>query len=727
MSPLTILWSIAGSMCLMLGIVHGTIWLQQGRQNLASLLFTFAALGAAASSFMELWGLHAESVETYALVARYQNICIFTLLLSLIWFVYVYFGTAKRWLALTITGLWILSLIINFLSPYSLTFSKITGLKRIALPWGEDFAVPIGSTNPWTSVPNFASALILIFAADASVRLWRRGDRRRAGIVGGSILFFIIAAGVHTPLVDEGIIKTPYMISFAFLAIIFAMGFELIYDVLQASILSSEVKNNERRWRALLDNVQLLVAGIDHQGNYTYINPFFCSTLGYTPEEIRQRHFTKVIPSTASESIVEDFQRVMDQEKALQPHREIAMRTKEGESKQIVWSSVTLFDRDGHRAGALSIGADVTAQREAEGSLKRAVDEIHELKEKLQAECLYLREEINVKSNFGPIIGDSDALKYVLMRVEQVAQTESTVLLLGETGVGKELVARAIHDMSRRSNGPLVKVNCSALPETLVESELFGHERGAFTGADRQTKGRFELADGGTILLDEVGELPATGQAKLLRVLQEGELERIGGGATIKVNVRIVAATNRNLNYDVATGRFRQDLFYRLNVYPITIPPLRQRRGDIPRLVEYFVREIGMRMGKEFTEVPSVVMQELIEYHWPGNVRELQNVIERAVIISPVGVLRLPEPLVRDEPKLPNQRDEVGVRQTVNKFDTLDQAERQHILRALEATGWRISGPYGAAAMLKLNPSTLRFRMKKLGLSRSPQSKPALQ
>ena len=720
MSLLTIIWSMAGAMCLTLAIVHGVIWIRQRNHAWANLLFTLSALGAAGSSFMELWGLHADSVETYALVVRYQNICIFALVVSLTWFVYVYFETANRWLALTISGLWVISIIVNFLSPYSLTFSEISSLKRIALPWGEHFAVPVGSTNPWASVSNFATVLIVIFVADASVRSWRRGDRRRAGIVGGSIMIFTIAAGIHTPLVDEGIIKTPYMISFAFLAIIVAMGFELIDDVLQASILSKEVASNERRWRVLLDNVQLLVAGVDAQGNYNYVNPFFCSILGYTPEETKQRHFADFIPGTASESIGQEFHRVMDQEETLQPHRELVMRTKEGDSKKIVWSNVTLFDRDGHPAGGLSIGADVTARREAEESLKRALDEIQELKEKLQAECLYLREEINVKNNFGRIIGDSDALKYVLMRVEQVAQTESTVLLLGETGVGKELVARAIHDMSRCSNGPLIKVNCAALPETLVESELFGHERGAFTGADRQSKGRFELADGGTILLDEVGELPVGTQAKLLHVLQEGEFERIGGGATLKVNVRIIAATNRNLYQEVASGRFRQDLFYRLNVYPITIPPLRQRREDIPLLVEYFVREIGLRMGKEFKEVPAVILRELVEYHWPGNIRELENVIERAVIISPAGVLRLPEPLARNEPKPPNERyEEVGVTPTLQKVATLDEAERRHILSALEATGWRISGPNGAAAMLKLNPSTLRFRMKKLGLSRT--------
>ena len=285
-----------------------------------------------------------------------------------------------------------------------------------------------------------------------------------------------------------------------------------------------------------------------------------------------------------------------------------------------------------------------------------------------------------------------------------------------ETGVGKELIARAIHKKSSRSDGPYIKVNCAALPEALVESELFGHEKGAFTGADRQRKGRFELADGGTILLDEVGELPPGTQAKLLRVLQEGEFERIGGSSTIKVSVRIIAATNRKLLDDVSAGRFRQDLYYRLDVYPITVPPLRQRREDIPLLVSHFARHIGERMGKSISEVPAQVMREFTEYNWPGNIRELQNVIERAVIVSSDGVLRLPEPLVQTTTAPAAEGITSSESTTVS---TLDEAEREHILRALEATGWRINGPKGAAAMLELHPSTLRFRMKKLGLTKT--------
>jgi formate hydrogenlyase transcriptional activator len=359
---------------------------------------------------------------------------------------------------------------------------------------------------------------------------------------------------------------------------------------------------------------------------------------------------------------------------------------------------------------------DITERKRAEQDLNAALVEIRGLKERLEEENLYLREEIFEVKGFDEIVGKSDALRYVLTRVEQVAKTDATVLLQGETGVGKELIARAIHERSSRSNGPQVKVNCATLPEALVESELFGHEKGAFTGADRQRKGRFELADGGTILLDEVGELPASTQAKLLRVLQEGEFERVGGSTTIKVSVRIIAATNRKLHDEVSAGQFRQDLFYRLNVYPITIPPLRERREDIPLLLNHYTRELGERLGKNISEVPAQVMREFMEYNWPGNIRELQNVIERAVIVSSDGVLRLPEPLVQAITATAGE-DEEAFKEPM-KVSTLDDAERDHILRALEATGWRIEGPKGAAAMLKIHPSTLRFRMKKLGLTK---------
>jgi len=396
----------------------------------------------------------------------------------------------------------------------------------------------------------------------------------------------------------------------------------------------------------------------------------------------------------------------------------------DGSERWVVARGRTVDEPSRQGARRMGVVFDVTERKRAEQDLHAALLEIRGLKERLEDENIYLKEEISEVKGFDEVIGKSDALKYVLTRVGQVAKTDATVLLQGETGVGKELIARAIHERSSRSDGPHIKVNCATLPEALVESELFGHEKGAFTGADRQRKGRFELADGGTILLDEVGELPPGTQAKLLRVLQEGEFERVGGSSAIKVSVRIIAATNRKLHDEVSAGRFRQDLFYRLNVYPITLPPLRQRREDIPLLVSHYARQIGERLGKSITEVPAQVMREFTAYNWPGNIRELQNVIERAVIVSSDTVLRLPEPLGQATTALASQGKASEESTTVS---TADEAERENILRALEATGWRINGPKGAAALLKLHPSTLRFRMKKLGLAKVPIYTPHAQ
>jgi len=323
------------------------------------------------------------------------------------------------------------------------------------------------------------------------------------------------------------------------------------------------------------------------------------------------------------------------------------------------------------------------------------------------------REEIRAEHGYKNIVGASDPLLYVLHKVRQVAPGDTSVLILGETGVGKELIARTIHDESPRSSGPFVVVNCAALPPNLIESELFGHERGAFTGAERQRRGRFELAHGGTLFLDEVGEMPLEMQPKLLRVLQEGQLERVGGSEAIAVDVRVIAATNRDLNVDMEAGRFREDLFYRIAVYPITVPPLGDRREDIPLLVEHFVHRFAQRRGRSIDEIPAEVMRRLRAYDWPGNVRELQNVIERAVLTTTDRVLRLAEPL-RSEPNATAATRENG---SEAPDMTLDEVERRYIVRVLEVTGGQISGAGGAAEILGLHANTLRYRMKKLGIT----------
>jgi formate hydrogenlyase transcriptional activator len=358
--------------------------------------------------------------------------------------------------------------------------------------------------------------------------------------------------------------------------------------------------------------------------------------------------------------------------------------------------------------------------RESDEELKRALREVERLKERLEAENVYLRAEVSGVHRYGDLVGRSEGILKVLRQVNQVAETDMTVLILGETGTGKELVARAVHGQSARRERPLVKVNCSALPGELIESELFGHEKGAFTGATGRQVGRFELADGGTIFLDEVGDLPLKLQAKLLRVLQEGEFERLGSGKTIKVDVRVIAATNRDLMQAVQRGRFRMDLYYRLNVYPIGLPPLRERREDIGLLAEIFLREASRRLGRLFDPISGEVLTALRGYDWPGNVRELQNVIERAAVISTGRRLKLPEEwavsfeaLSRTEAAEASRAIEARPREA-----TLEELERSHILQVLQQTRWRVEGPKGAAAVLGLNPSTLRSRMYKLGIRR---------
>jgi formate hydrogenlyase transcriptional activator len=336
-----------------------------------------------------------------------------------------------------------------------------------------------------------------------------------------------------------------------------------------------------------------------------------------------------------------------------------------------------------------------------------AFQEIAELRNKLAQEKLYLEDEIRSEMNFEEIVGESPLLRAVLKQVETVAPTDSAVLIQGETGTGKELIARAIHNLSPRREHTFVKVNCAAIPAGLLESELFGHERGAFTGAIAQRIGRFELAHRGTIFLDEVGDIPLELQPKLLRVLQEQEFERLGSVRSIRVDVRLVAATNRNLDEMVAARTFRSDLYYRLRVFPLVMPPLRERQEDIPTLVRYFVQKHARRMNRTVETIPSETLDLLVRYSWPGNIRELENLIERAVIVSPGPVLRVP----LSELKLPSEP-------AAGEMLTLEAAQREHVLKALEATNWVLAGPSGAAAKLGMKRTTLQSRMQKLGLTR---------
>jgi len=475
----------------------------------------------------------------------------------------------------------------------------------------------------------------------------------------------------------------------------------------QLEILLSESEERYRRLFETADDGILLLE--KREGNITHANPAITKMLGYAKEECIGKKLKNIGLSLA----VDDFKKIMQEldKNGIIYYDDVPVQTKVG---QTLYADIYMVDRA--RLVQCNI-RNTTERKQAEEALYRrelelrtALSEIKTLKDQLEVENIYFRQEIKMRHQFDHILGQSDGFKYVLYRAEQVAPMNTTVLILGETGTGKDLIAAAIHDMSPRKDRPLITVNCAALPGNLIESELFGREKGAFTGADTRQVGRFEIANGSTLCLDEIGELPLEVQAKLLRVIQHNEFERLGSSHTVKVDVRIVATTNRNLEEEVRKGRFRQDLYYRLNVFPITVPPLRQRTEDIPLIVQAFIEQYSRKLGKQITSIQKETMKALQDYPWPGNVRELESVIERAVILCSGPVLQLVDKL------------EISSLPLVSTVRTLEETERNQILKTLSETQWRIEGKDGAAAILGLHPSTLRARMHKLGIRR-PETK----
>jgi len=481
------------------------------------------------------------------------------------------------------------------------------------------------------------------------------------------------------------------------------------------------LKSSETRYRRLFESARDGILILDAEtGQISDVNPFLIEMLGYSHDEFLGKKLWEIGAFKNSDATKAAFGEL--QSKGYVRYEDLPLETKQGRQIAVEFvSNVYLVNH--HKVIQCNI-RDITerkviaeALQKAHSELERRVEErtvelrtavskIKAMKDRLEVENIYFRQEIKTKHQFGQILGQSDGLKYVLYRAEQVAPANTTVLILGETGTGKELIAFAIHGMSPRRERPLITVNCAALPGNLIESELFGREKGAFTGADTRQIGRFEVAHGSTICLDEIGELPLEVQAKLLRVIQHSQFERLGSSHTIKVDVRIVATTNRDLEEEVRKGRFRQDLYYRLNVFPITVPPLRQRKEDIPLMVQAFMERYSKKLGKQITSIQKGTMKALQDYPWPGNVRELESIIERAVILCPGPVLQLTDKLEISSPSFSS---------TVR---TLEEAERNQINKILSDTRWRIEGKDGAAAILGLNPSTLRARMHKLGVIR---------
>lgn len=519
-----------------------------------------------------------------------------------------------------------------------------------------------------------------------------------------------------------------------------------VTDISERRELEEALQASETRYHSLFEAAREGVLILDAEtGEISDVNPFLTEMLGYSFEEILGKKLWDIgcLQNTdAAKNVFSELQR-----KGYVRYDNLPLQTKNGReiavefissiylvnNTQLIQCSIREVTRrklrapsskqarsenerrsEERRTDSLKISEQleqkIDEERQTKESLHQALAEIKALKDRLVVENIYVHQLSEKKSQFDHIIGQSDGLKYVLYRVEQVAPTDATVLILGETGTGKELIAAAIHHLSSRRDRPLITVNCAALPANLLESELFGREKGAFTGADTRQVGRFEIADGSTLCLDEIGELPLEMQAKLLRVIQYGQFERLGSSKTIKVDVRIVATTNRNLEDEIAGGRFRKDLYYRLNVFPITVPPLRKRVEDIPPMVDSFVQRYARQMGKQITSIPKKTMQALQDYQWPGNVRELESIIERAVIVCPGPGFQLADNLNTSPP--------------LDSFTggTVKEMERKLIFNTLEEKGWRIEGKDGAAKALGLHPSTLRARMHKFGIVRGDVS-----
>lgn len=461
----------------------------------------------------------------------------------------------------------------------------------------------------------------------------------------------------------------------------------------------------EARYRAILDSQNELIVRHSPDNTITYVNKALTDFLGINALDLLGKEwFVSIRP--------EVIQQIQSRMKGLSPEKRSASIVLQnlrfdGQLRWIQWCSTGIFDKKGILIEYQVVGRDITEEYLTKQNLEKALQEVAGLKEKLEVENLFLKDVITSKISVPGIVANSLGMKQVLELTRQVAVTDSAVLITGETGTGKELIARTIHQMSKRNKKMMVTVNCAALPASLIESELFGREKGAYTGALTRQIGRFELADQTTIFLDEIGELPLELQVKLLRILQFGEFERIGSPATHKTDVRVIAATNKDLKKALEEGIFRKDLYYRLNVFPIHIPPLRERPEDITSLTWTFVNELSEKTGKRIDSIPRKTMDRLVHYSWPGNVRELRNVIEHAMILATGHVLDIP---VRSS--------DIHAEE---KIHSLEEVERRHIIHILKKTSWRVRGTGGAAEILGLNEGTLRFRMKKLGIQR-PES-----
>jgi len=490
-------------------------------------------------------------------------------------------------------------------------------------------------------------------------------------------------------------------------------------EYLRTVAMHTEISDQARanfKYRSLYRSTPAMLHTVDNNGLIVTVTDHWLQKLGYKREEVVGRPITDFF-SAADRKLYANgrLKKLIGGGGFSNLKRQ--MVTKNGQVIDLVMSAISQPDERGDVDHMLVASKDVTERNRAERELRRTLAENARLREELERERDYLREEVNVAMNFGQIVGTSSALRRMLKRVEAVAETPANVLVQGESGVGKELVAHAIHVRSSRADGPLVKVNCASIPKELFESEFFGHVKGAFTGANRDRIGRFQLADGGTIFLDEVGEIPIESQGKLLRVLQESEFERVGDDVTRSVDVRVIAATNRNLEQLIVDGEFREDLFYRLSVFPVDVPPLRERGEDIVQLAQHFLEQTCKDFGRKTLTLTRAQTANLRAYDWPGNIRELKNVIERAVILSQGKVLRLDLSMPGLRPELSEVDSSEASNQVLSEKE-MKEFQKSNLIKALEQTNWRVSGAGGAAELLGVRPSTLSDRVRTFKIKR---------
>ena len=471
------------------------------------------------------------------------------------------------------------------------------------------------------------------------------------------------------------------------------------------------------KYRHLYRSTPAMLHTVDKDGLIVTVTDHWLQKMGFDREEVVGRPISDFFSGADRKLYADGRLKELIKEGSFE-NLERQMISKNGKVIDLVMSAVSERSEHGEVEHMLVASKDVTERNRAERKLRRTLAENACLREELERERDYLREEVNVAMNFGRMVGTSAALRRMLKRVEAVAETPASVLLQGESGVGKELVAHAIHVRSSRASGPLVKVNCASIPKELFESEFFGHVKGAFTGANRDRIGRFQLADGGTLFLDEVGEIPLESQGKLLRVLQEGEFERVGDDVTRSVDVRVIAATNRNLEELIVEGRFREDLFYRLSVFPVDVPPLRERGDDVVQLAQHFLEQTCKDFGREILTLTRAQAANLRAYEWPGNVRELKNVIERAIILSQGKVLRLDLSMPVLKPESSGQDESDDDRNEILTEKQIKELQKANLIKALEQTNWRVSGVGGAAELLGVRPTTLADRIRSYKIKR---------